>query len=196
MRLYPLHLKLEGKKLVFAGCGKVGSRKLGQLCKTGAKITICDPHMNRERLALVLTDPEVTGRIELRCEAVTGENRESLLRGSFLVIAASDDPSANEETARYCMDRGILVNCATDPSLSDCIMPSVVDRDPVLLSITTGVPALTKYMRKQLERMVPQGISDLAIRLSDKRKKMIEHGAEHTEIKRELNAMIEENMKP
>jgi uroporphyrin-III C-methyltransferase/precorrin-2 dehydrogenase/sirohydrochlorin ferrochelatase len=87
---------------------------------------------------------------------VGDDNREAQL--AFLAL---DHP---ELAATRLKARGVLVNVADRPDLCDFTVPSVLDRDPVLVAVgTAGASAgLAKHLRLRLERILPSGLGKLA----------------------------------
>ena len=63
---------------------------------------------------------------------------ESDLQSVSLVICATDNKAINAEVARLAGDKGLPVNVVDDPSLGDFIFPAIVDRSPVLISISSS----------------------------------------------------------
>ncbi len=96
---------------------------------------------------------------------VVGEDNEE----ARLAIVALDDPDAAAERLKA---RGVLVNVVDRPELCDFTLPSILDRDPVLVAVgTSGASAgLAKHLRLRLEALLPPTLGDLARALNDARK--------------------------
>jgi len=90
--------------------------------------------------------------------------RESDLEGMHLVVAATDAPEVNRWVAEAANDRRIPVNVVDRPELGSVVMPSVVDRSPVVVAISTGgaSPVLARLIRTRLESLIPAGYGRLA----------------------------------
>lgn len=88
-----------------------------------------------------------------------------------LAFVALEDQRAAEAAARRLKTRGLLVNVADRPDLCDFTLPSILDRDPVLIAIgTSGASAgLAKHLRLRLEALLPETIGTLAAKLADAR---------------------------
>lgn len=88
-----------------------------------------------------------------------------------LGFVALEDERAAEAAALRLKRAGLLVNVADRPDLCDFTLPSVLDRDPVLVAVSTGGASagLAKHLRLRLERMLPQTLGKLASALSDAR---------------------------
>lgn len=140
MNYYPVFLNLKGKKVVIIGCGKVAERKILALLKTGADITVISPQLTKRLKKL-------KGKIK----HIPRQYRKGDLKGSFLVIAATDSQVINKQVSE---DAPCLVNVVDAPSLCNFIVPAVVRRGPLVIAISTsGIsPALSGSIRKELER--------------------------------------------
>lgn len=88
-----------------------------------------------------------------------------------LAFIAIDDPREAEAAGIRLRCRGLLVNVTDTPALCDFTVPSLLDRDPVLIAVGTGGASagLAKMLRLRLERMLPQGLGRLAMALRDAR---------------------------
>lgn len=88
-----------------------------------------------------------------------------------LAFVAYDDPRAAEAAALRLKSKGLLVNVADRPELCDFTLPSVIERDPVLIAVGTGGASagLAKQLRLRLEALVPQSLGGLANALAQAR---------------------------
>jgi uroporphyrin-III C-methyltransferase/precorrin-2 dehydrogenase/sirohydrochlorin ferrochelatase len=91
-----------------------------------------------------------------------------------LAFVALEDERAAEAAALRLKRAGLLVNVADRPELCDFTLPSILDREPVLVAISTGGASagLAKHLRLRLEQLIPQSIGGLASRLSAIREKL------------------------
>src|SRR3546814_20751307 len=87
-----------------------------------------------------------------------------LLAGRNVVFAASGDPVRDAAVSRAAKAAGIPVNVPDRPDLSSFIMPALIDRDPVVVGITTGgaAPVLARRIRAEIERLLPSRLGRLA----------------------------------
>lgn len=99
---------------------------------------------------------------------VIGDAQAGIGRGARLAFVALDDPAAAEVAAGRLRAAGLLVNVVDRPELCDFTVPSVLDRDPVLVAIGTGGASagLAKHLRLRLEAIVPASLGTLAEALS------------------------------
>ena len=141
MNYYPAFLDLRGKKAVVVGGGRIAERKVISLMKAGAEVTVISPS---------LTSRLSRAKYDKRISHLSRGYRKGDLRGSFLVIAATDSEAINSRIAR---EAPALVNVVDVPSECNFIAPSVVKRGPLILAISTGgaSPAVAKTLRKELE---------------------------------------------
>ncbi|QKG70082.1 precorrin-2 dehydrogenase/sirohydrochlorin ferrochelatase family protein [Erythrobacter mangrovi] len=81
-----------------------------------------------------------------------------------LAFVALEDPRAAEAAAMRLKRAGLLVNVADRPELCDFTLPSILDRDPVLVAVSTGGASagLAKHLRLRLERLLPERLGTLA----------------------------------
>lgn len=110
-----------------------------------------------------------------------------------LAFVALDDPREAEAVALRLRRRGLLVNVADRPELCDFTLPSILDRDPVLVAVSTGgaSAALAKQLRLRLERVLPQSLADLAQALSAAREAMRARWPDAAQRRRALDAALQ-----
>ncbi len=140
---YPAFLNLKGKKTVVVGGGKIAERKILALLKAGADVTVISPEITKR-----IAGEKLKGRIKhISRQYGRGDSRKA-----FLVIAAT---SSQEINRRVSEDATCLVNVVDTPSLCNFIVPSVLQRGHLTISVSTsGVsPALSKSIRKELEKL-------------------------------------------
>jgi len=144
MRYYPIHLDIQNRNCLVVGGGGVGTRKVMALLKCGACVTVVSPEIS-ERLKKV----EESARLTLKYRPYRTED----LEGMFLVIGASDDETLNRKISNDAEDRNILCNIADRPEVCNFILPAIVRRDDLVITISTSgrSPALAKKLRKKLE---------------------------------------------
>jgi precorrin-2 dehydrogenase/sirohydrochlorin ferrochelatase len=143
-RYYPICLDLEGKCCLVVGGGKIAERKIVTLLDYGAKVRVVSPKVTSEITNL------------LRQGKIWYEEREFQpgdLTGAFLVIAATNIDQINKTVAREARRHGLLINVVDAPADSTFILPSVLKRGDLAISISTGgkSPALARKIRQDLE---------------------------------------------
>lgn len=106
-----------------------------------------------------------------------------------LAFVALEDERAAERAALRLKRSGLLVNVADRPELCDFTLPSVLDRDPVLVAVSTGGASagLAKHLRLRLEAIVPQSIGRLANDLASARRVLRERFPRSVDRRRALD---------
>jgi siroheme synthase-like protein len=143
--LYPMFLKISGKKCVVIGGGGVARRKVRTLLEHGAKVEVISSEPGQELIEL-----EKKGQIRI----LHRRYQPGDLRGAFLAIAASDSRALNRQVAKEAKSKAVLVNVADDPENSDFILPSYLRRGALTIAVSTGgiSPALARKIRTRLEK--------------------------------------------
>jgi len=144
MSLFPMFVKLKGRRVVVVGGGEIAAGKLDALLQAGAKVTVVSPAVNSQVSSLVK---------ERKIEWREKEFAQKDLDGAFLVIAATSVPSVNESVYRTADARGLLCNAVDDIENSHFYYGSVVQRGDLQIAISTNgkSPALAQRLRKELE---------------------------------------------
>lgn len=152
MRYFPLFLDLQGRRVVVIGGAEEAVRKVRLLLKTNARIEI---------IAEALP-PELAGNPKV--SLVEAPYQSSQIEGAAMVLSA--DPSLNAQVSADAQRLGIPVNAVDDAALSTFIVPSIVDRDPVVVAIGTEgtAPVLGQNIRAKIDAMLPQSVGGLARR--------------------------------
>ena len=160
MRFFPVFLNLKGRRCLVVGGGEVAANKLQGLLDAEAEATLVAPEATAEIAALA-----EQGRISRQAREFIPED----LAGCALVIAATDDEQTNRRVAEAATARNIPVNVVDNPQLCGFIMPSVVDRRPVQVAVSTGgaSPVLARLLRAKLETLIPAAYGRLATLLRD-----------------------------
>lgn len=157
MGLTSLFLEMKDKHVLIIGTGSVGIRRARRFLDVGANVSIIthniDDDLKEEFLSKGATFYE-------------DKDRDELLDKCDLVVVATDDKKLNEEISIKARDK--LVNCASDISLSNVIVPSTFDIGGVTVSLYTGSksPLMAKELRKKIQSVItPEDI--LNIRLQE-----------------------------
>ena len=155
MNYFPVFFDLAGQKVLIVGGGDVALRKISLLERTGASITVVAPVIAPELLARA-----AAGQLKLALREFAAED----LDGARLVIVATSRRAVNRWIANLSESRNIPVNVVDDREASRFIVPAIIDRDPVMVAISTGgtSPVLARRLRERLEAMIPKRIGELA----------------------------------
>lgn len=152
---FPVFLDLHGRSCLVVGGGKVAERKVDSLLKAGAHVTVVSPEITAE---MRITLDQQNAHWQAR------EFADSDADGQFLIIAATNNGKVNAHVAALANARNIPVNVVDDQSLCSFIVPSVVDRSPVIVAVSTGgaSPVLARQLRMRLETMISSSCGQLA----------------------------------
>ena len=155
MDLLPIFLNIKDKKCVVVGGGEVAFRKATLLLRAGADLHV---------VALSLSDELLKLCVAHDCTMTASEFDESDLSDAILVVAATDDLITNERVSVIASKLNIPVNVVDQPHLCSFIMPSIVDRSPIVVAISSGgtSPILTRKLKELNESMIPGRIDKLA----------------------------------
>ena len=155
MNYFPVFFDLTGQRVLIVGGGEVALRKVTLLERTGALITLVAPDIAPE-----LLERGAAGTLTL----VRREFAPDDLEGVRLVIVATSRRAVNRWIANLSESRNIPVNVVDDREASRFIVPAIIDRDPVLVAISTGgtSPVLARRLRERLEALIPARIGELA----------------------------------
>lgn len=143
MTLFPIFLKLKGRRCLVVGAGKIAQGKAAGLLRSEACVVVVAPQATRWMQAKALAG------------ALTWHPRKFAagdLKGALLVVAATNSPRTNEAVSRLCARRGILCNVVDVPEQCDFFYPSVVRRGSLQIAISTGgqSPSLARRLRIEL----------------------------------------------
>jgi len=161
--LFPMFMKLAGKRCLVVGAGKVGEPKIGGLIDTGASIRV---------VAIEASDTvrqwADAGKIELELRTFS----ENDLDGKFLAVAATASRTLNELIYREAQRRGVLCNVVDVPEYCDFFYPAVVRRGDLQIAISTAgqSPSLAQKLRQQLERQFGSGYAAWVEQLGETRR--------------------------
>lgn len=148
-------MNVRDRRALVVGGGEVAARKAALLQEAGARVTVVAPDLGGS-----LSREAGEGRIDYR----PGRFEATDLDGCTLVIAATDDEAVNREVSTLATERNIPVNVVDNPELCTFVMPSIIDRSPVQIAVSTGgaSPVLARLLRAKLESTIPIAYGRLA----------------------------------
>ena len=152
MDFLPIFMNVRSKPCLVVGGGEVAHRKALVLLDAGATIKAVAPDF----LDTFASMKDI--------ECVTERFQPSHLDGVMLVVAATDDSAVNREVSEQARARNIPVNVVDNPDLCSFIMPSILDRSPLMVAFSSGgaSPVLARMLRGKLETIIPHGYSRLS----------------------------------
>lgn len=173
MDFLPVFLNIKNKSCLIVGGGEIAARKARLLLRAGAQVSVVSLELN-DTLA------ELRDAGNIRHRAAPFQDRD--LTGMALAIAATDDTAVNQRVSELARQRGIPVNVVDHPELCSFILPSIIDRSPVIAAISTGgaSPVLARLLRARLETLIPASygrLADLAARFRDQVKQCLPNTA-------------------
>jgi siroheme synthase-like protein len=163
--VYPVVLRLEGRRCLVVGGGVVARRKVEGLLAAGAQVavvaTVVDDELRR------LAQSTTAGRLAIEERPYRAED----LDGMWLAIAATDDAAVQQAVADDGERARVWVNAADDPDRCAFFLPAVHRRDPVLLAVSTQgtSPALAGWLRDRLALALPARLEDLVTAVAAER---------------------------
>lgn len=143
--VFPIFLKLEGRRCLLVGAGRVGEGKLKGLLRAGARVTVVAP-----RATTVVQRLAKSGTIIWQRRKFSARD----LNGMFLVVAATSGHLVNAAISKEARRRKVLCNAVDDPGNCDFYYPAVLRSGNLQIAISTGgaSPELASRLRKELER--------------------------------------------
>jgi uroporphyrin-III C-methyltransferase/precorrin-2 dehydrogenase/sirohydrochlorin ferrochelatase len=152
----PVFLQLHDRDCLVVGGGEIAARKAGLIRRASGRVTVIAP-----ALCASLAEQSLHGEIVHRA----AEFQPADVDGFAIVVAATDDEAVNAAVSAAARARNIPVNVVDRPQLCTFIFPSVVDRSPVLVAVSTGgaSPVLARLLRARLETIIPAGYGRLAV---------------------------------
>ena len=169
MDYLPMFARLEGRPVLLVGGGEVALRKARLLLAAGARLTIVSPELEPEFHGIFRSfypscrarfDPGPFGRPDFG----SGRHRQP----------RSQRPRLSERQPA----RALFVNVVDDPKRSSFIFPSIIDRSPLMVAVSSGgkAPVLVRLLRERLESLLPRhlgGLTELSGRVRDKAKRVL-----------------------
>ncbi|BCB28291.1 siroheme synthase [Sulfurimicrobium lacus] len=171
MEFLPIFFDIKGQPCCVIGGGDVAARKVAMLLHSGGKVTVVAP-----QLCATLKGDADKGIITYVQETFSPEH----LNQAVIAIAATNDRAVNKRVSEVAKAHHIPVNVVDDPEFCSFIMPSVIDRSPVIVAVSTGgaSPVLARLLRARLETLVPASYGRLASLAEKFRGKVKQHFSE------------------
>jgi precorrin-2 dehydrogenase / sirohydrochlorin ferrochelatase len=181
---YPIMLRLEGKKVVVIGGGRVAERKVTGLLGTGSLITVISPQATEELKGLA-----GSGLIEWIEKPFSKEDIE----GASLIFAATNDNVLNQ-SIKMAASAQQLVTIADDPEGSDFHVPSHIQRGRLSIAVSTGgaSPTLARKIREQLEHQFDEHFEEYLEFLFSARQRILKEVKDPSRKGKLLTAIVSE----
>ncbi len=155
MDYLPLFADLKRRPVLVVGGGEVAARKIDLLHRAGAQVRVVAQTLSSE-----LEQLHQDGRIRWLALDFLPEQLDEV----FLVIAATNDTALNAAVFAAADKRHLLANVVDDQPRCSFIFPSIVDRSPLVVAISSAgqAPVLARILREKLEALLPSSLGDMA----------------------------------
>lgn len=155
MEQLPVFFQIKDKYVAVAGGGTAAARRAELALRAGANVRV---------FAEALSDDFRTIEHREGFEHVRAALTLPVIEDCTLVFSATGDPASDSHIAAIARKGRIPVNVADAPELCDFIMPSIVDRDPLVIAVSTGgaSPVFARMIRARLESVIPAAYGRLA----------------------------------
>jgi precorrin-2 dehydrogenase / sirohydrochlorin ferrochelatase len=166
LHLFPLFLKLQNRRCLVVGAGKISEGKIAGLLETSAKVHVIAPKATTQIL-----DWHKKKKIRLTRRPF----RPSDLDNAFLVVAATNSPKVHRAIYREARKRHVLCNIVDVPELCDFYYPAVVRRGQLQIAISTAgaSPSLARRLREEMESAFGPEYAGWLTHLSQKRQALM-----------------------
>lgn len=155
MNYLPLFIDLKSKNVLVIGAGEVAFNKIKLLLRAKAKVNVIAKELCLE-VKLLLCQKKIHW-LSKTFDLI-------YLNKIFLVISATNDIKLNEYIFKKCSERCLLVNIVDDKLKCSFIFPSIIDRSPIIVAISSGgsAPVLLRLLREKIEAILPMKLGDVA----------------------------------
>ena len=174
MKVFPFFHNIEGKTFLIVGGGRIAAEKVGRLLPFDADMHIVGKWISDE-IRNMAADPACGNRADasenrqytgtIRIEERAFEERD--LDGADYCIAATDDYETNRQIHDLCTARKIPVNVVDTMEFCEFIFPSLIKHGDLTVAISTAgkSPAMGRFVKKQVEDVLPPETEDILNRL-------------------------------
>lgn len=131
---FPLFINLENRKVLVIGGGKVAAKKIEKILEYGADITVVTENVVEEKL-LQLENIKIENNQKIENDKA---KIEKLVKGYFLVIAATDNEELNENIANVCDSNGMLINNVSSKVNMNAMFGGIVKNSEFQIAISTS----------------------------------------------------------
>ena len=184
MDLFPIYLKLEGRRVLIVGGGIAGLEKITSLSTSGARLRVIAPEAIAE-VKLFAGEGKLTWQQRAFAD-------DDVLEAD-LVIAATDQPAVNKAVFLAAQKHRVLCNSADDPPNCDFYFSSIVRRGKLQIAISTAgeSPALAQQLRREIDAALPANLGPTLDALGQLRRDVIAAYPPGEERKRLLHTLAQ-----
>ncbi|NTU96952.1 MAG: bifunctional precorrin-2 dehydrogenase/sirohydrochlorin ferrochelatase [Chlorobiaceae bacterium] len=143
----PLNIRVDNRKILFVGGGKIAMHKIQTVGRYTSGITILAPWIHEELMGRGYTE-------------IIKEYEPSDLEGYFLVYACTNDNEVNRRIKNDAARLGILVNVVDNRELSDFISPAVIKKDEMTIAVSSNGENVKKSVewRNRIKALLEAGL--------------------------------------
>lgn len=154
MEHLPVNLSVKGRTVVICGGGPMAARRAELALRAGARVKLFADELSED----FTLSPELQ-----HIEPITRAMRSDDFDDAVLAFGSSDDAARDSEICKIARLAGVPVNIPDRPELCDFIMPAILDRSPLVISVSTGgaSPILARVIRARLETLYPASFGRL-----------------------------------
>ncbi len=156
MKYLPLMYNFKGRACLIFGGGRVALRRAQSVVAAGGIVDVIAPTCLAELFNLLTTHHGTLRKKQYQAEDIDPHY--------ILIIAATNNRLINRDIAKQCQAKNILVNVVDDASLCDVTFPAIVEREPILVAISSGSasPQFAKLLKERINTFIPSGYGKLA----------------------------------
>ena len=149
---FPLFINLENKKVLVIGGGKVAAKKIEKILEYGADITVVTENVMEEKL-LKLENVKIENNQKIENDKA---KIEKLVKGYFLVIAATDNEELNENIANVCDSNGMLINNVSSKVKMNAMFGGIVKNSEFQIAISTSGKSCkrSRAMKSEIQKVL------------------------------------------
>lgn len=173
MRYFPFMVDTQDKKVLVVGGGKAATTKIKGLLPSSFSLYCLAPVFDESLCELAEEHPD---RIFLKEKTVEADFR---FFGYDFLIAATDDAALNATLVRRAKLSSVPVLSTSDPDASDVHMASVVNRGPLVISISAKNPTISKHVKEDMEVFLEKYDVAKLEEMNRIRKILLERKSEH-----------------
>jgi precorrin-2 dehydrogenase / sirohydrochlorin ferrochelatase len=187
VKLYPIMMSLEGKRVVVVGGGSVAARKVSSLLESGAAPAVISPEL-RGGLKKLSEQGKIDWLPEPFEEALLDRYPDAVL-----VFGATDRREVNVKIHKAATDRRIPCNIADVPDLCTFIVPAVITQGELMIAVSTGgsSPALARRIREDLQRRFGPEYAEMTRVMGELRKLVLRTGSSSDENKKLFTEIVD-----
>jgi uroporphyrin-III C-methyltransferase / precorrin-2 dehydrogenase / sirohydrochlorin ferrochelatase len=155
MNYLPIFIDIKQKPCLVVGGGDIAYRKITLLLKAHAQVICID-----QSACQSVQELADKGRITL----IQRNFKTSDINSQTLIISATNNSEINVQISQLAYEANIPANVVDSPDLCSFVMPSIVDRSPIVIAISSAgkAPVLARLIRGKLESTIPQAYGKLA----------------------------------